>query len=100
MPKVFSCSACGGQHKRPVGQKCQLGKLDSSTATTSRVEQQGVDEGVNQEITNALSSVSSRLSAIEARIERTEQQIQGGLPATSHGVQATVGSALNSVEFR
>ena len=46
MPKVFSCSACGGQHKRPVGQKCQLGKLDSSTATTSGVEQQGVDEGV------------------------------------------------------
>ena len=97
MPKVFSCSACGGQHKRPVGQKCQMGKLDSSTATPSGVEQQGVDEGVNQEIINALSSVSSRLWAIEARIERTEQQIQGGLPATSQGVQATVGSALNSM---
>ena len=97
MPKVFSCSACGGQHKLPVGQKCQMGKLDSSTATASGVEQQGVDEGVNQEIINALSSVSSRLSAIEVRIERTEQQIQGGLPAISQGVQATVGSALNSM---
>ena len=96
MPKVFSCSACGGQHKRPVGQKCQVGKLNSSSATVSGVEQQGVDEGVNQEIINALSSVSSRLSAIEARIERTEQQIQGGQPAAGQGVTSSAGSVLNS----
>ena len=96
MPKVFSCSACGGQHKRPVGQKCQVGKLDSSSATASGVEQQGVDGGVNQEIINALSSVSSRLSAIEARIERTEQQIQGGQPAAGQGAKSSAGSVLNS----
>ena len=96
MPKVFNCSACGGQHKWSVGQKCQVGNPDGSVAASGGVEQQGVAEGVNQEIINALSSVSSRLSAIEARIEKMEQHIQGGLPATSHGINATAGSALNS----
>ena len=52
--------------------------------------------GINQEIINALSSVSSRLSAIEARIEKTEQHINGGLPSTSRGTNSVAGSALNS----
>ena len=56
----------------------------------------GGGEGVNQEIINALSSVSSRLSAIEARIEKIEQHIHGGLLLTSHGSNPVAGSALNS----
>ena len=54
MPKVFNCSACGGQHKRPVGQKCQMSTLDTSAAASNVVEEQGGGEGVNQEIINAI----------------------------------------------
>ena len=96
MPKVFNCSACGSQHKRHVGQKCQMGKLDTSAAASSVVDQQGGGEGINQEIINALSSVSSRLSAIEARIEKTEQHIHGGLLSTSQGSNPVAGWVLNS----
>ena len=41
--------------------------------------------------------LSSRLSAIEARIEKTAQHIHGGLPSTSHGGNPTAGSVLNSM---
>ena len=36
------------------------------------------------------------MSAIEARIEKTEQQIQGSLPSTSFGTNSAAVSALNS----
>ena len=94
---VFYCSACGGQHKQPVGQKCQMCNLDTSAAVSNAVEQQGVGEGVNQEIINTLSSVSYRLSAIEAKTEKTEQHIHGGLPSTSHGSNLVACRALNSI---
>ena len=41
MPKVFSCSSCGGQHKRPVGARCQLEKsneLDSNKVATPVIQ--------------------------------------------------------------
>ena len=56
MPKIFQCSGCGGQHKQPVGQKCQMGTLDTSAAAGNVVVQQGVGEGIDQEIINTLSS--------------------------------------------
>ena len=56
----------------------------------------GVGDGVNQDILIALTSVNSRLSATEARIDKIEQQIQGSLPSTSFGTNFTAASALNS----
>ena len=71
MPKVFKCSACGGQHKRPVGAKCQMQGIESNDATVDA----GLDspDNTTTQILNALSAVSSRLSAIEQRIEKTEE---------------------------
>ena len=86
MPKVFHCSACNGQQKRPVGSKCQFKSndvLEESTSSTSSVHN---SENLNQEILIALNSVSSRLSSIEQRMDRTEERLQGGcqrLPSTS-----------------
>ena len=80
-----------------MGQKCQMSTLGTSAASSSVVEHKGGgDEGVNQEIINALSSVSSRLSAIEARIERTDQHIHGGLPSMSQSSNLVAGGVLNS----
>ena len=73
VPKVFHCSKCNGQHKRPVGTKCQI--MEQSTSSTSATfSDQSKDE--NSQILNALNAVSSRLSAIEQRIDRTEEQLQ------------------------
>ena len=73
-PEVFKCSACGGQHKRPVGVKCQIEGIESNNATVDA----GLDspDNTNTQILNALSAVSSRLSAIEQQVERTEEQLQ------------------------
>ena len=63
MRKVFHCSACNGQHKRPVGSKYQFkgeDTLEVSTSSTSSVQK---SDDLNQEILMALNSVSSRLSA-------------------------------------
>ena len=76
MPKVFQCSACGGQHKRPVGPKCQHQNNDIAESTSSGVQStQSTSENTNAEILNALNAVSYRLSAIEQRIDRTEEQL-------------------------
>ena len=80
MPKVFHCSKCNGQHKRPVGSKCQL--MEQSTSSTSAtVSEQSKDE--SSQILNALNAVSCRLSAIEQRIDRTEEQLQVQSAVTS-----------------
>ena len=79
MPKVFSCSGCGGQHKRPVGAKCQVKDTENVLVGRGVTEGSGVVEGVNQNIINTLTSVSSRLSPIEVRIDKTEQHIQSVL---------------------
>ena len=76
MPKVFQCSACGGQHKRPVGPKCQHQNNDIAESTSSGVQStQSISENTNAEILNALNAVSYRLSAIKQRIDRTEEQL-------------------------
>ena len=74
MPKVFKCSACGGQHARPVGAKCQVVGVKNNDTTVDA----GLDspDDTNTKILNALSAVSSRLTAIEQRIEKTEEQLQ------------------------
>ena len=73
MPKVFHCSKCNGQHKRPVGSKCQI--LEQSTSSTSVT---GTDQTRDEsaQILSALNAVTCRLSAIEQRIDRTEEQLQ------------------------
>ena len=76
MPKNFHCSGCGGQHKRPVGVKCQF-KDDinvESSSSNSMNSNSNTDtnttDSVNHDIISALTSVSSRLSAIEQRIQK------------------------------
>ena len=73
MPKVFHCSKCNGQHKRPVGSKCQI--LEQSTSSTSVT---GTDQTRDEsaQILSALNAVTCRLSAIEQSIDRTEEQLQ------------------------
>ena len=73
MPKVFHCSKCNGQHRRPVGSKCQI--LEQSTSSTSVT---GTDQTRDEsaQILSALNAVTCRLSAIEQRIDRTEEQLQ------------------------
>ena len=52
-----------GQHKQPVGTKCQIQGIESNDTTVDT----GLDspDNTNNQILNALSAVSSRLSAIE-----------------------------------
>ena len=66
-----------GQHKRLVGSKCQYQSNDISESTSSGIHSnQSVNENTNSEILNALNAVSYRLTAIEQRIDRTEEQLQ------------------------
>ena len=86
MPKVFHCSACNGQHKRPVDSKCQLKSTDSLEKSTSTTQSLQNSDNLSQEILMALNSVSSRLSSMEQKMDRTEEQLQGGCqqaPSTS-----------------
>ena len=65
MPKHFHCSGCGGQHKRPVGAKCQFKSNYVNISGSASINVSNVSESVNQDIISALSAVSSRLEAIE-----------------------------------
>ena len=73
MPKNFHCSGCGGQHKRPVGVKCQFKddvnvESSSSNSMNSNINTDtNTADSVNCDIISALTSVSSRLTAIESR---------------------------------
>ena len=79
MPKNFHCSGCGGQHKRPVGVKCQFkSNVDSDVNVSGINTDVNTSDTVNHEILNALTSVSSRLTAIEQHIQKTEDQLQRG----------------------
>ena len=86
MPKNFHCSGCGGQHKRPVGVKCQFkGNVDSDLEV-SGVNIDTNTDTVNHDILHALNSVSSRLTAIEQHIQNTEDQLQKGATSLSDAV--------------
>ena len=94
MPKNFHCSGCGGQHKRPVGVKCQFKddvNVESSSSNSinsnTNTDTNTVDS-VNHDILSALTSVSSRLTAIEQRIQKTEDQLQNGVASFSEGVNS------------
>ena len=91
MPKVFKCSACGGQHKRPVGVKCQM----QNTASADSVVDAGlsIPGDTNTQILSALTAVSSRLMAIEQQIESTEEQLQNGSKLGSQEVNLATGGA-------
>ena len=65
-----------------MGSKCQL-YAESTTSTSTTVSGQNMDENANSQILSALNVVSCRLSAIEHRIERTEEQLQGCVKAGS-----------------
>ena len=94
MHKNFHCSGCGGQHKRPVGVKCQF-KDDVNIESTSsnsinsntNTDINSADSG-NHDILFALTSVSSRLTAIEQRIQKTEDQLQNGAASFADGVNS------------
>ena len=95
MPKNFHCSGCGGQHKRPVGVKCQFKDNVESDIESASVNTNTNTDTVNHDILNALNSVSSRLTAIEQRIQKTEDQLQRGATSLSDGVTSptsTLGS--------
>ena len=79
MPKVFHCSACNGQHKRPVGSKCQFQNNEMLAESTSSIQSTQNSESLNQEILMALNSVSFRLSSMETRMDRTKEQLRGRL---------------------
>ena len=91
-PKNFHCSGCGGQHKRPVGVKCQFKddvNVESSSTnsiTSSSITDTSNIDTVNHDILSALTSVSSRLTAIEQRIQKTE--LQNGAASVSDGVNS------------
>ena len=93
MPKNFHCSGCGGQHKRPVGVKCQFKDNVESDIEISGVNISDTNtDAVNHDILNALNSVSSRLTAIEQRIQNTEDQLQRGATSLSDGVTSPTSS--------
>ena len=99
MPKNFYCSGCGGQHKRPVGAKCQYKDNVDSDVEVSDVNTNANTDTVNHDILHALNSVSSRLTAIEQRIQKTEDQLQRGATSLSDAVaspSSTVGSGRSS----
>ena len=75
IPKLFHCSKCGEEHRRPVGNTCQL-YVESTSSTSTTVSGQNADDSSNAQILSALNAVSCRLSAIEQRIDRTEEQLQ------------------------
>ena len=95
MPKNFHCSGCGGQHKRPVGVKCQFKddvnvESSSSNSMNSNINTDtNTADSVNRDIISALTSVSSRLTAIESRIQKTEEQLQNGAASYSDGVNSS-----------
>ena len=94
MPKIFKCSTCGSQHKRPVGVKCQMQGLENNDVTVDA----GLDspDDINTQILNALSAVSSRLTSIEQLIEKTEEQLQN---SGSDGVKLAGLSASSQEEL-
>ena len=49
MPKAFHCSACNGQHKRPVGSKFQFKSNDSLEESTSSTSSVQSSDNLNQE---------------------------------------------------
>ena len=90
MPKHFDCSGWGGQHKRAVGVKCQFRNNVDSDSSVSGINTDGnTSDTVNHEILNALTSVSSRLTAIEQHIQRIS--CRKGL-LSSEGVTSTTAS--------
>ena len=100
MPKVFPCSACNGQHKRPVGSKCQFKSTDSLEVSTSITQSGPNSDNQSQEILMALNSVTSRLSSMEQRMDKTEERPQGRFqqaPSTS-SERATVDMVLHQEE--
>ena len=103
MPKTFKCSACKGQHQRPVGSKCtviQMNNLDSDEPLMDSAQSGSVRAGAqtsnnrDNDILHALEAVSSRLSAIEQRIECTEERLDAS-PARV-GLQQLPGAASSS----
>ena len=97
MPKVFKCSSCGGQHKRPVGPKCQMQSTENNDTSVDT----GLDspDDTNAPILNALTAVSSRLTAIEHRIKRTEEQLQNATKSGSDGIKLAKWGASSQEEM-
>ena len=89
MPKRFHCLKCGEEHRRSVGSKCQI-HVESTTSISTTSSGQNMDESTNSQNLSALNAVSFRLSAIEQRIDRTKEQLQGHIKFGSDA-----GSSLN-----
>ena len=99
MPKVFHCSGCGQQHKRPINSKCQNKQNELLNASSDSVNVGSDQENVNKSIVDALSAVSCRLEAIERRIDKTEEQIQGKLGGGTATVASPVASSSHTQEL-
>ena len=99
MLKVFHCSGCGQQHKRPINSKCQYKQSELSSTISDNVNMSNDQVKVNQSIADALSAVSSRLEATEKRIDRTEEQIQGKFSGGLANVTSPVASSSHTQEL-
>ena len=82
MPKLFHHSKGREKHRRPVGNKCQI-YVQSNASTWTISSSQNMVENTNSQILSTLNAVSCRLSAIELRIDRTEEQLQGQVKSGS-----------------
>ena len=60
MPKNFHCSGCGGQHKRPVGVKCQFKDNVDSDPKVSGLNTDTNTDTINHDILIALNSGNTR----------------------------------------
>ena len=78
MPKVFHCSACNGQHKRPVGSKCQFKSNESLDVST--FSNQGVQnsDNLNREILMALIFLFIYLFGVLRRFQHCTGHITTG----------------------
>ena len=71
--------------------KCQFKSNVASDVNVSRINSDiNTSDTVNHDILNALTSVSSRLTAIEHHIQKTEDYLQMGATSLSDGMTSPV----------
>ena len=74
MNKIVNCTGGGEQHKRPAGKNYPTLK-NMNNDSDSDATATGSSTDINHGILSALTSVSSRLTIIETRITKTEEQL-------------------------
>ena len=86
MQKLYKCNVCKEQHRRPTGARCPFVQNSSTEEPINSSIMNSVDPTLvtpgaqsaglrDRDILSALEAVSSSLSAIEHRIECTEEKL-------------------------